>query len=181
MKCYLCGGKGDIKQQKGRSICETCFCRLLEKRIRKHARVNKLFKKDDRIMVIGEINKYFVRSILKDLPVKLFFKEKEDKKFIEQKDINKVVVRWTMDDENNKFMKSIFSDEVYEEMPEKYVRLLSAATDDEIKKFAEIKNIEFKKNKKDQDVQWFLDKVEKKHPNIKYNLLRNIKQLNKLT
>ncbi|MBD3354513.1 hypothetical protein GF361_00850 [Candidatus Woesearchaeota archaeon] len=181
MKCYLCGGNGDIKQQKGRSVCKACFCRLLEKRIRKHARVNKLFSKDDRILVTGDVNKYLVKSILKDLPVKLFFKRKEDKKFIKEKNINKVVVEWTMDDENNRFMKGIFNDESYEKMPEKYVKLLIAVTDDEIKKFAEIKKLDFKENKKDKDVQGLLDKVEKKHPNIKYNLLRNIKGLNKLT
>jgi len=181
MECYLCGKKADIKQQKGRAICKNCFCRLIEKRIRKNARVNKLFKKNDKILVIGELNKFFVKSILKDLPVELFFRKKEDKKFVEEKNINKIVIRWTMDDENNRFMKALFDDEEYKERSEKYVKLLNVATDGELKKFAKFKNIEFKPNKKNKDVQKFLDEVAEKHPNIKYNLIRNIEELNRLT
>ena len=169
MKCYLCGGKSRFKQQKGRSICNSCFCRLLEKRVRKYARLNKLFKKGDRILVKGDVNKYFVESILKDLPVKLFFKKNNN--------INKVVVEWTLDDEINEFVKALFLNKKVKKAGKTDVRLLKVLTDEEVKKFAKINKIKFKPNKKDKAVQEFLDNVEAKHPNIKYNLLKNIDNL----
>ena len=168
MKCYLCKGRGVIKQQKGRDICRKCFCMLLEKRIRKYARLNKLFKKGDRILVKGGMDKYFVKSILKDMPVKLV-----------SKGGNKVVIQWSLDDEINEFVKALFEGKKVKKI--KGIKLLKVATDKELLMFAKIKKIKFKPNKKDKGVQMFLDAVEAKHPNIKYNLLHNIQLLNRLT
>ncbi|MBR9691171.1 hypothetical protein GOV06_00120 [Candidatus Woesearchaeota archaeon] len=172
MKCYLCKGKASIKQQKGRSICNRCFCKLIEKRVRKYSRINKLFKKNDRILVLGNVSRYFLESMLKGLPVKLFFRKNN---------VNKVVVEWTMDDEVNEFMKALFLGKKMKKAKKNEIKLLKVLTDDEVKKFAKIKKLKFKVNKRDKDVQKFLDNVEKKHPNIKYNLLKNINVLNRLT
>ncbi|MBW2996390.1 hypothetical protein KY332_03760 [Candidatus Woesearchaeota archaeon] len=167
MKCYLCGGRASFKQQKGRAICNRCFCKLIEKRVRKYARVNKLFKKNDRLIVKGAVNRYFVKSMLKGLPVKFV------------RDRGKKVVEWTMDDEVNEFVKALFLNKKVKKS--KDIRLLKVVTDKEIERFARIKKLKFKPNPKDKDVQKFLDNVEKKHPNIKYNLLKNIDMLNRLT
>lgn len=177
MKCYLCKKEGNIEYQK-RPICSSCFSRIIEKRIRKNARINKLFNKNDRILVLGKINKYFVESMLKDLPVKLFFRAKEDKEFIKKNRINKVVALWTLDDEANKFIKGVFSAKKVK--ANKKIKLLVNVSDKELEMFSKSNKIKFNPNKKDKDVQKFLDNVEKKHPNIKFNLLRNINELNKL-
>ena len=176
MKCYLCGGKGVVNQQKGRYVCSRCFCSLLEKRIRKHIRLNKLFRKDDRILVLGEVNKFFIESILKKLPVKLFFRK--DRK--SGKKINKIVVEWTLDDEINEFMKAVLEGKKIRKKDKRHVKLLKVVTDKEVLLFAKFNKIKFKANKKDPLVQKFLDEVEEKHPNIKYNLLNNIRELRKL-
>ena len=181
MKCFLCGGKGVIKQQKGRDLCARCFSNIIEKRIRKHVRMNKLFKKNDRILVLGGVNKFLVESILKKLPVKLFFRKREDKEFVKKNNINKIVVEWTLDDEVNEFMKAVLEGKKVKEKGKKYVKLLKVVTDKELLFFAKFNKIKFKPKKKDEIVQIFLDEVEDEHPNIKYNLLNNISMLNRLT
>jgi hypothetical protein len=181
MRCFLCTGASDIKLHKGRAICRNCFCKLLEKRIRKNARVNKLFSKGDRILAIGDVNRYLVKSILKELPAKLFFKSKEDKGFVKKNNINKIVLQWTLDDEANKFMKAVFEARKVKPMPKQYVKLMMPATDKEIEMFAKFKKLKFKPSPKDALVQLILDEVENRHPNMKFNLLKNVELLNRLT
>jgi len=154
---------------------------LIERRIRRNTRINKLFSKGDRLLVLGEINKYFVKSILKELPVKLFFSKKEDNAFVKKNKINKIVIQWTLDDDINAFVKALFEGGKVKKMPKNYVKLLVSATDKEIALFARIRKISFKPRGKDILVQKFLDNIEKKHHNIKYNLMKNIIVLNRLT
>ena len=101
MRCYLCSSKGVIRQQKGRDICKKCFCRLIEKRIRKFARINKCFRANDRVLVIGSLARYFVENIVGKKPVKLFFRAKEDNEFARKNKINKIAPNYTLDDEVN--------------------------------------------------------------------------------
>lgn len=143
--------------------------------------MNKLFKKNDRILMLGGVNKFLVESILARLPVKLFFRKREDKGFVRDKKINKIVIEWTLDDEVNEFMKAILEGGKVKENGKRYVKLLKVVTDKELLSFAKFNKIKFKPKKKDSVVQIFLDEVEEKHPNIKYNLLNNISMLNRLT
>ena len=165
MKCYLCKRKGDINLQKGRDVCNECFVKLIEKRVRKYARLNKIFSKGDKIFASG-IAKYFVESF--DMPVE----------FVSKNKANKIVVSWSMDDEANEFVSALFKGGKVKKS--KAVKLLKVVTDKELKIFAKIKKLKFKANKKDKDVQKFLDNVEKKHGNIKYNLLKNIESLEEI-
>jgi len=178
MKCYLCNKKGQIKQQKGRVICNECFCRLIEKRVRKNARLNEIFKKGDKILVVGELNKYFTKSIVKGLPVELFFKAKEDKDFIKKEKINKVLRQETIDDNINLFLENLF---LGKRMIKKHnLNLLDVITDKEAELFAKIKGLRFKANKKNKDIQLILDEMEKKDQGAKFRLFKNMGLLNKL-
>ena len=177
MKCYLCNKTALIELQKNRSMCNECFCRLLEKRIRKDARINKIFSKNDRILIIGELNKYLVKSIIKELPVKLFFRAKIDKEFVKKNKINKIVINWTLDDEIHEFLKDFFADKMTAGTGKKYIKLLRKITDKEAELFVKIKKLKFKKNKKDKHIEKFLQGLEKDHPEIRYTLFRNIKKL----
>ena len=63
----------------------------------------------------------------------------------------------------------------------KHSRACSKQMDiDHLEKYAKIKGLKFKSNKKDKKVQNFLDKIQEKYPNAKYNLLRNIEELRKI-
>ena len=166
MKCYLCGKKSARKQQKGRAICDKCFCKLLEKRIRKYSRIGKFFRKNDRILVKGDVNKYFIESM--NLPVKFV-----------KKGYAKIVVQWTLDDSVNEFMKGLFDGKKAKKVSKKEIRLLECATDQEIALFAKLKKLKFKANNKDKEVQKFLEQVDAKHTGAKFGLFRNIQELSK--
>jgi hypothetical protein len=172
MKCYLCSKAAIIKQHKGRAICDGCFSRLIEKRIRKYTRLNKIFRPNDRVLIIGDLSKYFVESIAKDMPIKVFSLAKFDKNFVKKNNINKIIVEWTVDDEDNLFLKDLFLGQGMKSMKSS-ISLLSVITDKEAKLFAKIKKLKFKENKKNKDVQKFLDDMEKKDPGAKFRLLKN--------
>ena len=169
MKCYLCSKKAKIQQQKGRAVCDECFCRLIEKRIRKYTRLNKIFRPKDKILVKGRLSRYFIESITKNLPIKIVNKKS-----------NKVVVDWTADDEANLFLEELFLGKKNKQ-DKKQVKLLKVITDKEAKLFAKIKKLKFKENKKNKDIQKFIDELEKKDLGAKYRLLKNFDMLNRLT
>ena len=179
MGCYLCGGKGVIRQQKGRDICSKCFCRLIEKRIRKYSRVNKCFNTKDRILVIGDLAGYFVGNIVGKRPVKLFFRAKEDKGFVKKNKISKIVPNWTLDDEATDFLEEVF-DKKKRKTEKKHVNLLANITDVEAKLFAKLKKIKFKPNKKNKDVIKLIEELTKKHTHARFSLMKNIRALEKL-
>ena len=169
MKCYLCRKKAAIKKQKNRFICNKCFCWLFEKRIRKQTRLDKSFNAEDRIFVVGDVAKHLVKSITKNMDVK-FVSKNYDKKVIE----------WTLDDELNQFVKEMFQGKKHEKEDKKHIKILKNVIDEEVKLFAKIKELKFKPNKKDKTIQKFLDSVQARFPNAKYNLLRNISELREL-
>ncbi|MBW2966089.1 hypothetical protein KY342_03220 [Candidatus Woesearchaeota archaeon] len=182
MRCYLCNKIGQIKQQKGRAVCYECFCRLIEKRVRKNARLNKIFRRGDKVLVLGSVNKYFVKSIVKDLPIELYFKAREDKEFVRKKRINKIIRQETIDDQVNLFLEKLFSNKSMKSKlsNKSNISLLGVVTDKEAKLFAQIKELRFKENKKNKDVQIILDDMENKDPGAKFRLLKNMALLNKL-
>ncbi len=180
MKCYICSKKNARKQQKGRAICDRCFCTLLEKRIRKNARLNKFFSKGDRILVIGGINKYLVNSIITDLPVRLWFKPKEDKEFIKRNKINKLLVEQSMDDSINHFLNGFLSGNIKKEHAQNRISLLEVADDQELALFAKLNHLEFTPNKKDKAVQSLIEAVNQKHQGAKFGLFNSMRELNKL-
>ena len=181
MKCYLCGAKASIKQQKNRSICDRCFSRLIEKRIRKFTRLNKIFKPKDRILVIGEINKYLIKNITGEMPIKLFFRANINKDFVKKNKINKILIEYTLDDEINSFLTSLFKGKKIKRLDKKHIKLLKPVTDDEAKEFARINRLRFKPNKKDPFIQILIDELHQNHPNAKYTLLNNIDDLKKIS
>ena len=169
MKCYLCGKKAVICKQNDRFICNKCFCWLFEKRIRKQTRIERSFSVNDKVLVLGDVARYLVKSITKDMNVKIV-----------SKNYNKKVIEWTLDDELNQFAKELFEGKSYTKEEKKVIKILKNVTDDEVKLFAKINGLKFKPNKKDISIQKFLDNVQDKYPNAKYNLLRNISELRKI-
>jgi len=111
----------------------------------------------------------------------MFFKKRYDKEFAKKNKINKIVIQWSMDDEINQFVKALFEAKKTEPLPNEYIKLLVSATDNELAIFSKTKKIKFMPNKKYPLSQKFLDVIEKKHHNIKYNLLKNVCMLNRLT
>lgn len=175
MKCFLCDKKGKIKQQNNRYICDKCFSKQFEKRIRKFSRINKIFKKNDKILVIGEVNKFLVEKIVKDLPLKLYFDEKDEKK------VDKILLEWTIDDEANDFLMNLLQKKKRKRFFSKEIKFLVVMTNEDVKEFARINKLKFKAKKIDESVKKIIDPLHKEHPSAKYTLIKNIEMLNRLT
>ena len=149
--------------------CKAGFCRAIEKRVRKNLRLNKTFKKGDIIGVDDDLSYYFVNSAVSGLPVKVFRKKVNG--------ATKTIKQWTADDEINHFFKQMFYGKQIK--MKKFISVLRVITDDEALKFAEIKGIKFKPNKKDKKVYDFVEAMQKKYPDTKSKLTKSIETINK--
>ncbi|MBW2992670.1 hypothetical protein KY345_05630 [Candidatus Woesearchaeota archaeon] len=137
---------------------------VIEKRIRKYVRLNKLFRKNDVIKVKDDISSYFVRKIIKNLPAKI----------VKQGKCDKVVSVWTADDEINGFFMNILGKKVKDE---KNVKMFLWVTDEELEKYCKINKIKFKRNKKDKSVIRFVDEISLKFPDSKHKLIKSLGRL----
>ena len=161
------GKKSEFWKEK---VSDKEFLRLIEKRIRKYTRVNKIFSKGDNILVTDALDEYFVKSITEKLHVKIY-KRKGNVCL-------KVVKQWTADDEINLFLKQVFYSKKIKQ--KKFVKLLKVITDKEASKFAKLKKIKFKPNKKDKLIHDFVDVMDKKYPDTKHKLIKSMEGLNDL-
>lgn len=178
MKCYLCKGKAEISQQKGREICKECFCRVIEKRTRKYSRLNRCFEKSDRIAAEGRLAEYLVKQIVKGMPVKVFCRAKIGKEFVRKNKINKIVLKWTMDDEINNFLESILEKKKTKE--KKGIKLMSCMTDREAEILSDARGTGFNKNKKNKDIMGLVEKLSKKHTHSRFSMMKNIRDIEKI-
>jgi hypothetical protein len=141
---------------------------IIEKRVRKYTRINKLFEKGDVILVKDDVSLYFVKRIIKELPVKIVNKGKADK----------IIESWTADDEINNFFREILG--VGSEQDKKLVKMFLWITDDELEKYCEINRIRFKRKEKDKAIQKLVDDITAKHPDSKHKIVKSLERLHKL-
>lgn len=145
------------------------FCKTIEKRIRKNLRINKLFRKNDRIYVKDKLSRFLIDNIIGTLP----------KKFVNNKNkANKVVVKYTLDDECQDFLEKFMFNKKIKKV--KGVSLLKTITDKEALLFAKYNNIKFSVNKKNKKITEILDKLEKLYPQIRYSLRKSAEFIDKI-
>ena len=143
----------------------TDFCRIIEKRIRKNARLNKLFRKSDKILVKDDISEHFVKKITKDMPVSIVKSGKADK----------IVESWTADDEINNFFMNILG---YGEKQDKNkVKIFLGVTDDELEEYCRLNGISFRRREKDKEIKKLIDSVTVKHPDSRHKAIKSIERL----
>ncbi len=167
---------------------ELAFCKKVEKRIRKYVRINKLFRKGDKILVTDKFSMFVVKSIIKDLPVSIVLKnvkikgipDKKVEKIAGKGKINKIVLPWTLEDEVCMFLETFFSKKPDYSMlgvnVGKYVKLFRTIVEDEAIRFAKCKGFEIKPRKQDEFTK-MLDKIEAKHQETRFSLLKSIDAL----
>lgn len=168
-ECYVCKGKGDFKHLE-REICKKCFLRNMEKRIKKHLG-RRRFKKGDKVLVIGEVEKILLEKAVGGLPLKIAFKTKLPAKI---KEFDWILVGKTMDEINREFLEGLFKGKLEKDKQKKFFNLLEPLTEKEIKKYAEIRKIRFEGGR--NKTKGFLEGLNK-FQEIKYNLYRNVKEL----
>ncbi len=193
MICVKCKGKqGKHGIYSGELLCDSCFCKIIEKRVRREVRLSRIFSKNDRILVLNDgskeykIGRLLLKSIIKDLPVEI-----SEKKGVF--DINKlgkskedrIIVPWSLDKEINLYLRNMFEGKKQEKLghivEKKYVKLLRNVMDSELKVFAEINKIIIKDESKTKDeIKEMLEDIEKKYPGSKFSLLKSIDFMEKL-
>lgn len=171
MKCERCGKKAITELKHFGRLCRNCFLRSIGKRVRKNIRANKIFRKDDKILVNDKLSLYFVNTIIKDLPKEVCYKKNNKK-------INKIIVQRTMDDEISAFLTSVFLNKDFKK--NKYESILNVITDQEALLFSELKKIPFKINQKNKEIKNILNKLEIRYPETKFSLLKSAEKLNEI-
>lgn len=179
---------------------QTTSMAAIEKRIRKNARLNRAFSAGDRILITdnnskeSEMNKYLVPRVIKDLPAKIFacktkkanyFNNKKLNAFIKKHKINKVVLPTKLDQECCDFLDAYFQNKRFNGIGYKikkgnteYVKLLRNITEEECRHFAKQKKLKYKENKKGKNqTNIFLQELSKKHPEIKFSLLKSMDEI----
>lgn len=170
-KCYVCGREGRFKHL-GRPICRKCFLRNIEMRVKRHLG-RRLFKRNDKVLVVGEVEKVLLEKAVKEMPLRITFKKKLPN---EAKGYNWIVIGKTMDNINEEFLEGLMKGKsVLGKMKRGFFNILEVLTDEEAKKYAELKRIKFKVREKKR----CLDKWEE-FKEIEYNLYKNIKGLREI-
>ena len=167
MRCKLCKAKTKYE------FCDKCFPKVIERRVRRYTRLNKLFKKGDVLFVEGRIAKFFIPRILEGLPVKIVHSKSKAKKIV-------------TDDTADSLIEEFLSELVFKKRKlkkyrkrEKQVRipLLVPITDKEARRFARLKRIKYIPPKRNKQIGSLLAELEHSTPDIRYKLLRTIKKL----
>lgn len=181
MRCIRCKKDADVILPH-LSACNSCFCRIIEKRIRKQMRVNELFSKGETVHILDDQSaaSAIISSLL---PEVLSYKRIEF--IICEKIPNnaaKAVLPWTLDDELNSALKSIFlGDEMI--YPAKRfdpaiqtVMPLISVTREEIERYADINGLKFTETEDTEPLLSFRGMF-RQHPEIPFNFFKNIQRL----
>ena len=177
MRCIRCGkNKPPVNLPHLKSVCWDCFCYIIEKRARKTARINRFFRKGDRILVEDGLSLWLLKRIIKELPVKIIFRKinagKKRQDFIKRNKISKEVAKFTLDDIVTGFLERNLLNK--KQKRQNRLSILSM-TDKEAETFAKIRGISFKPNKKNKKIKAFLDNLELKYPEIRFSLAKSVK------
>lgn len=177
MECDRCNKKASVETKQLGKLCGHCFSNIIEKRVRKHIRINDFFKKDDTVAVLGDLSYFFLKKILKDLPLNIK-KIKASKKMDKSRFKGKIAIDYTMDDEIDSFLTRLFA--ISHVKNTRYIKILRLITDEEASIYSKLHNIRFIGNKKGENTKKFIDNLEIEYPEIKFGLSKSIDQLEKL-
>ena len=168
VNCYSCVGKGEVKHL-GRVLCKKCFSKIVERRIRKHLG-RRLFKKGDRVLVVGEVEKILLERAVGGMPLEVVSRKRLPKSV---KEFNCVVVGKTMDKVCGRFLERLFLGkfDLGKLEEKKFFNILEPLSDEEVKEYAKIKKIKFVVRKGRRSYFSELGNFEES----KYNLYKNIR------
>ncbi len=187
MQCTKCRNPAITELKHLEPLCKRCFCEVIEKRIRKYTRLNKSFRRGDRILITDKITEFIATRIIFDLPIKFFTEEfsleeiqnpsKKLLEFISENKISKIVVPWTADDEACSFLHLVFNNNIETDfssgISHKIIKILSTVTNKETELYSEINRMEFTSNTFYPDVRKFLDSLEEIYPDTKFGIAKS--------
>jgi len=207
MLCQKCNrAKAEIKlPYLGLRLCKSCFCRLIEKRVKKEIRSKELINEKEKILLLdnnskeARISEYILNTAynnrlnlikVKVSKFEIGFVNKKVKEIIKKNKIKQVIIPWSLDDEIIYFTENLFKrgdfnflghftqDKIF------YIKLLRNVLESECLLFAKCRKFKFK-NKPEKDrqkkaIKNMLDKIDKKHSETKFSLLKSIDHLNNI-
>jgi hypothetical protein len=174
-KCQRCAKPAKTNFKHLGELCCGCYCKAIEKRIRKYVRINKIFRKGDSIMAVGELNHHLITRIIEGLPARVIYRKTAPKN---AKQGQKVVQNWTLDDEACDFLKSLLNKKQMKKR--RIISILRCATDSELEAFSRFRKLNFTPNKKDMEIMKGLNMLEGKHAETKFSLAKSIEQISKI-
>lgn len=195
--------KGEIKLPYiGLRLCRACFCKLIEKRVKKEIRSKNLINEKEKILLLdnnskeARISEHIIRvaynnrvDLLKVSvnELKIDSLTKKTKEIIKKNKIKQVIVPWNLDDEITYFSENLFNKGDFKFLGHfmqnkiHYIKLLRNVLESECLLFAKCKKFKFKKktekNKYRKNIKNMLDKIDKKHSETKFSLLKSIGQI----
>jgi len=206
MLCEKCKkNKGEVNlPYLGHILCRRCFCNLIQRRVKKEIKQKKVIEEGDKVLLIdngsieARVSEIVINAIYKNVElIKMQVKkfelgqiEKSAKDLIKKENISKAVIPWNLEDEITYFTDCILSGKKmdklghYREGNLIFVKLLRNVLESECDLFAEFNNISIKrgpeKDKRINDVKGLINRVNKKHCETKFSLLKSIDKLNEI-
>ncbi len=169
MKCIHCSATAKYKFT-DKNLCTRCFCKVIEKRVRKYLRLGRFITKGDKVFVDGDVCKYFIDSIISFPMIKVKDKAKADK----------IIVPYTLDHKCllflQRFSEKNFDLDMWKLSEKKIVKLFMTIDEASLIEFCKIKKIKYEPIK-DSKLKKELDKLVAKYPETKYSLGKSIEVL----
>ena len=166
-KCHKCNRKAEFRHV-DKQLCRSCLSKQIEQKIRRNLRQYDI-KKDSRLYVNDDASRYVVEKVV-NRPVKIVS---------EKKDADRVVVAWTLDDENEQFLGNMFADKkLFDAGDKKLIKLFTPLSRKNMKNYFGIRKIQYSPAK--TELGKVLDKMELKYPGLKTSLLKSQEKLKEL-
>jgi len=207
MLCQKCKkAKGEIKlPYLGLILCKGCFCKLIKRRVKKEIRLKNLINEKEKILLVdnnskeARISEHILNTTynnrlnlikVKVSDFKLSFLNNKIKESIKKNKIKQVIIPWNLENEIIYFTENLFNKDDFKFVGHfkqnkiHYIKLLRNVLDSECLLFARCKKFKFKdkpeKDKQRKYIKNILDKIDKKHAETKFSLLKSIEQLESL-
>ena len=204
MLCQKCNkAKAEIKlPYLGLRLCKSCFCKLIERRVKKEIRSKELINEKEKILLLdnnskeAKISEHILNTaynnrlnmiIVKVNHFKLGYLDKKTKEIIKKNKIKQVIIPWNLDNEIIYFTENLFNKGNFKFLGNfkqnkiSCIKLLRNVLESECLLFAKCKKFKFKekpkKDKQRKDIKNMLDKIDKKHSETKFSLLKSIEHL----
>ncbi len=169
--CVVCKKEAAFQLQEW--YCNSCFCGVIERRIKKYVRTVCPLQKGEHVIVVGDLTQYILQKVIQGLPI-----EREYRKTIPSSipPHTKLVLPWTMDKEASIFLDHLFQGKMIQDEHPQIMKLFLPVTIPEMKRYAEILHLPFPEEEKNTTSS-ILNDLEQKYPSTKYSLAKSIKFL----
>jgi hypothetical protein len=192
MKCVKCNGKATIHLD-NLDACNGCFQKIVQKRVRKEIRINKLIEKSEKLLIIDDgsaeakLMCSLIKEIIRDLPVFIDIKKSRYELGMEQKGkYDKVIIPWNANKEGEYLLNCFFDGKKpkylshFKLKEKRYIKPFIHVMHKEIVEFCKIRKIRFKEIKTGSMVSEMIDKLQKEYPEITFSLVRSSEELKKI-